>query len=159
MAFMENGPSPRRWLADMAFREKTAWLTLLCMGVAYGVYFGWVGQALAQGATPHPLAMLAWFALVTGVQVLAIILGSIALALHARREAQARADERDRAIARRGASIGYYVLMTGTILVGVVMPFSEPGWKIINAALLALVLAETVRYATIVASYRRGWHG
>jgi len=35
-----------------------------------------------------------------------------------------------------------HLLMAGTILVGVAMPFSEPPWKIVNAALLAVVLAE-----------------
>jgi len=44
-------------------------------------------------------------------------------------------------------------------MVGVVMPFSDPAPKIVNAALLAIVLAETVRHVLIVTSYRRGWHG
>jgi hypothetical protein len=39
------------------------------------------------------------------------------------------------------------------------MPFSTSGWHIINAALLALVASEIVRYGVIVVSYRRGWHG
>jgi uncharacterized membrane protein len=142
----------------MAYREKTAWLTLTCMVIAYAVYFGWV-ILVDHGADPSPLAMLWWFGSVTGVQAIVVIIGSILLAVQARRDAQARPDERDRAIARRGASIGYYVLMVGMILVGVVMPFEDSRWAIINTALLALVAAEAVKYAIVVASYRRGWHG
>ena len=142
----------------MAFREKTALLTLACMLVAYSVYFGWVLLA-PHGPDPRPITIVWWFGGITGVQVVVVIIGSILLAVQARREAQARPDERDRAIARRGASMGYYVLMVGMILVGVVMPFTDSRWKIINTALLALVIAETVRYGIIVASYRRGWHG
>lgn len=60
------------------------------------------------------------------------------------------AHERDRAIIRRGSTIGYYVLIAGTILVGVVMPFSEPPWKIVNTALLAIVIAELCHRLVVV---------
>ena len=88
------------------------------------------------------------------------ILARIVLSIVRREEFKdERSDERDRAIARRAGNSAYYVLMVGVILVGVVMPFSEPAWKIINAALLSLVVAEAVRYILIILSYRRGWHG
>ena len=45
------------------------------------------------------------------------------------------------------------------ILVGVVMPFTEPAWKVVNAALLAIVIAEAVSLVLVINSYRRGWHG
>jgi hypothetical protein len=70
-----------------------------------------------------------------------------------------RPDERDRAISRRGAAAAYYVLMAGTIMVGVVMPFTDTGVTIANAALFAIVLAELVHATTVLVSYRRGWHG
>jgi hypothetical protein len=46
-------------------------------------------------------------------------------------------------------------VLTGLIVVGVVMPFGDSGWRLTNTALFAIVLAETVRYALIVAGYRR----
>lgn len=142
----------------MAFREKMAWLTLGTMLVAYGVYFGIVGPAVRFGEA-RMLDIIWSFGLVAVAHAIATIVGAIAIALMATKEAQARADERDRAIARRGATIGYYVLIVGMILVGVVMPFSEPPWKIVNTALLAIVLAEVVHQAVVLISYRRGWHG
>ena len=55
--------------------------------------------------------------------------------------------------------ISYYVLLTAMIVVGVVMPFTEPAIKIVNTALFGIVLAELVGLIVVVTSYRRGWHG
>ena len=139
----------------MAYREKTAWLTLLCMIVAYGIYF----PMMALRETPPTLFDILWaFGIIAGTQAVAVIVGSIVLAIQTEPAAR-RADERDKAIARRGASAGFYVLMAGTILVGVVMPFTEPAPKIVNTTLLALVIAQAVSLVLILLSYRRGWHG
>ena len=140
----------------MAYREKTAWLTLVCMIVAYVIYFALV---LSGHVGPGLFDIIWTFGIVASIQAIVVIVGHIVLALRSGTEGRARPDERDRAIARRAGSAGYYVLLVGTIVVGVVMPFSDPAPKIVNAALLAIVLAETVRHALIVLSYRRGWHG
>jgi hypothetical protein len=142
----------------MAFREKMAWLTLTTMLVAYGIYFTIVGPAVGFGEA-RMLDIIWSFGLVAVAHAIATIAGAIAIAVTATKEAQARADERDRAIARRGATIGYYVLIVGMIVVGVIMPFSEPPWKIVNTALLAIVIAEVSHQAVVLLSYRRGWHG
>ncbi len=139
----------------MAYREKAAWLNLICMAVAYGIYF----PMMALRDTPPTLFDILWsFGIIAGAQAVAVILGSIVLAIQTDPAAR-RADERDRAIARRGAAAGFYVLMVGTILVGVVMPFSEPAPKIVNTTLFALVLAQAVSFVLVLFSYRRGWHG
>ncbi|HEX8585600.1 MAG TPA: hypothetical protein VF680_14475 [Allosphingosinicella sp.] len=142
----------------MAFREKIAWLTLATMLIAYGVYFGIIGPSVGFGE--RHLVDIVWsFGLVAGVHAIAMIVGAIALAVTATREANAGADERDRAIDRRASLVAYYVLLVGMILVAVVMPFSEPSWKIVNAGLVAIVLAEAARHGIILLSYRRGWNG
>lgn len=139
----------------MAYREKTAWLTLICMIVAYGIYF----PMMALRDTPPSLFDILWaFGTIAGLQAVAVIIGHVVLAIQTAPPAR-RADERDKAIARRGASAGFYVLMAGTILVGVVMPFSEPPAKIVNTTLLALVIAQAVSLVLVLTSYRRGWHG
>jgi hypothetical protein len=138
----------------MAWREKQAWLALSVMVLAYGAYF-----ALVAGSQRSMLDMLLLFGGVAVAQAIVMIIGSIVLAARAGDEARGKADERDRAIDRRGTRIAYFVLLTGMIVVGVVMPFSNQGWQISNAALLALVVAEIVRYGVVVTSYRRGWHG
>lgn len=138
----------------MAWREKQAWLALSVMVVAYGAYFSAV-----TASEQSMLDMLLLFGGVAIAQAVVMIVGSTLLAVQAGKEARAEADERDRAIDRRGTRIAYFVLLTGMIVVGVVMPFTKQGWQISNAALLALVAAEIVRYGVVVASYRRGWHG
>ncbi|WP_440524985.1 hypothetical protein [Sphingomonas sp.] len=140
----------------MAYREKIAWLTLGCMIVAYTVYFSLV---LSGHVGPRLLDIVWTFGIVASIQAIVVIVGHIVLAMASGPEGRAQPDERDRAIARRGGNIGYFVLLAGTILVGVVMPFSDPAPKIVNTALLAIVLAEAVRYVLILQSYRRGWHG
>ncbi|MAW99252.1 MAG: hypothetical protein CMN72_06290 [Sphingomonas sp.] len=145
----------------MAYREKLAWLTLAVMLMTYSVYFLmvtlWIAPAAPQGVAM--LHMLVLFAGVTVVHAVLVAIGAALLAVRARADGEERADERDRAIARRGTHIAYYVLMTGMVLVGLVMPFGDARWKIVNAALLALVLAEATRHAVVVLSYKRGWHG
>jgi len=141
----------------MAFKEKIAWLALVTMLVAYGVYFGVVGPRVGFGA--HSLVDIIWsFGPVAAAHAIAMIVGGIVIAGMAVREARAPSDERDRAIARRGATVAYYVLISGMILVGTVMPFSDPPWKIINAALAAIVVAEVSHQVVILLGYRRGWH-
>jgi uncharacterized membrane protein len=139
----------------MAYREKTAWLTFLCMVVAYSIYF----PLIAMRPPGKMFDIILLFGSVASVQAIIVIAGHIVLAVRSRKEAKSPADERDRAIERRGATIGYYVLLTGMILVGVVMPFTETPWKIVNTALLAIVIAELVRHIIVILSYRRGWHG
>ncbi len=111
----------------MAHRERIAWLTLATMLIAYGVYFTLIGMAVRRGE-PRLVDILWTFGAVAVLHGLAVLLGSMLLAWRSSGEARLPADERDRAIARRGASVGYYVLLAGMILVGVVMPFGDrPG--------------------------------
>ena len=139
----------------MAWREKIAWMTLAAMALAYGIYF-----SLASSPGRSTTDMLLLFGGVTTLQVVGVTVASVVLALASGADARARPDERDRAIGRRAAGAAYFVLMVGMILVGVVMPFGPAsGWRIANAALLALVVAEAARHIIVVASYRRGWHG
>ena len=140
----------------MAYREKVAWLTLVCMVVAYTIYF----SIMLSRATPPGLFDVIWtFGAVSGIQAIVVLIGSTVLAIRLSGESRIPRDERDKAIARLGTSRAYYALMIGMGLTGVVMPFTEAAPKIVNTALLALVIAETIRLVTIVTSYRRGWHG
>jgi multisubunit Na+/H+ antiporter MnhG subunit len=140
----------------MAFRERIEWLTLLVMVFAYGYYFT---RVVGYAGGPTLMETLWLFAKVSIVHAIVVIIGSIIIAVKWRKEAQAKSDERDRAISRRGSAIAYYVLMVGMILVGVIMPFTDQGAKLVNTALFALVIAEFVRHAIVLISYKRGWNG
>ena len=144
----------------MAYREKLAWLELAGMMIAYGGYFIAVATTgpLAPGREAT-LTFVGLFAAATVVRLLILGLGWLALRARSGAEARARPDERDRAIARRGAEAGYYVLLGLMLWVGVILPLTDSGWAVANSALAAIIIAEMVRHGVAVVSYRRGWHG
>ena len=143
-------------LESTSHRERAAWLHLVAMGISYGPYF--TLMTLQPPTAPLPdLRTMGTFAVTVIVQVIVLAVGYAWLALARPAEARVAADERDRAVELRSMKVAYLVLITGMILVGVVMPFSVSGWKLINAAIGAIVLAEIAHYGLVVWSYRRGW--
>lgn len=138
----------------MAYREKLAWVHFAAMASVYAVYFALVAT---RPPVSHLIDMLWLFGIAAPVH--AILVGIGTFAIYPWKTRSAPPDERDRAIARHGRSIAYFVLMAGTILVGVMMPFSEAPGKIVNSALLAIVIAELTCQGVILLDYRRGWHG
>lgn len=141
----------------MTYREKTSWLTLITMLIAYSLYFGLIIAGHPAGS--ERFAMLWLFGAIAATQGVVVIIGYIYFAIEVRKSPRARIDERDRAIAARGTRVSYYILLTAIILFGVVMPFTETAIHIVNTALFGIVIAETVGLITVVTSYRRGWHG
>jgi hypothetical protein len=140
----------------MAYREKLAALNLAAMALVYSVYFVLVA---VRPPVPRLVDMLWLFGIAAPVHAMLYGFIGYAIKLRAGKEGSAPPDERDRAIARRGRSIAYVVLLCGAILVGVVMPFSAVPGRIVNTTLLVIVLAELVNHGVVLASYRRGWHG
>jgi hypothetical protein len=138
----------------MAYREKLAAVHFISMLLVYSVYFTLVAT---RPPVPHLIDMLWLFGIAAPVH--AILVGIGTFAIYPWKERAAPADERDRAISRRGRSIAYLVLLAGTILVGVVMPFTEAPGKIVNTSLLVIVIAELTHQGVVLFSYRRGWHG
>lgn len=141
----------------MNYQEKAAWLNLGCMLVAYTLYFGLVIGGHPAGREMFPMLWL--FGSIAATQALVVIAGTVALILSTPKADRKKPDERDRAISRRGRAAAYYVMLVGMIVVGVVMPFTDSGVTIANAALFAIVIAETVHSGVVLLSYRRGWHG
>lgn len=132
--------------------EKRAWLALCSMCPVYVVYFAI--QVAFPALLPTMLDRIALLAVVASFHMVGYV---ICLLLIKRREADESLleDERDRTIDGRATRTAYFILLTGMIVVGVVMPFGKGGWEIVNAALLVIVLTETVRHALIVLGYRR----
>jgi len=139
----------------MPYRERTAWLSLIAMAVAFGPYFALVIAGSHQERALPNLRQLGLFAVAAIVQVLILGIGHVYLSRGFPQESRMPPDERDVAIMRRSVSSAYYVLIAGMVLVGCVMPFNSNGWTIINAALMMIVLAEVVHYGVAVLSYRR----
>lgn len=98
---------------------------------------------------------LALYAAVSLTWALILGVGHLLLRRRAPEEARLPLDERDRAIAHRSRTNAYYALLTGMILVGCILPFTENGWKIVHAAVFMIVLAEAVNDASVVYHDRR----
>jgi hypothetical protein len=138
----------------VTYREKTAWLALMAMALAFGPYFTIVAAFPSSGAL-FDLRRFGLFALAATAQMLILGVGHLYLRRGSPQESRMPPDERDQAIMRRSVRSAYYVLIVGMILVGCVMPFSSSGWAIINAAIFMIVAAEVVHYGVVVGSYRR----
>jgi hypothetical protein len=142
---------------SMNYREKTAWLNVIAMATAYTLYFGLLLSGHPAGREVFPMLWL--FGSIAVAHAVTVIIGTIILSAQAPKSERVRADERDRAIRRRGGTAGYYVLLVGMMVVGVYLPFVESGVPLANTGLFAIVVAELVNSAVVLMSYRRGWHG
>lgn len=137
----------------MSALERRAWLQLWAMGLPYLVYFALQIVRPQWFESLSLLERLACFG-VAAVTHAAITLAGLAVLKARERGEHLLADERDRAIEGRATLSAYYVLMAGVILAGVIMPFYDTGWKIVNAALFFIVVAEMLRHVLIALAYR-----
>jgi cytochrome b561 len=138
---------------EMAYREKVAWLSLAAIAVAFVPYFTIVAMRVQAETALVP--QLELYTIAVGVQLLVLGAGYWYLRRQSPQDATMPPDERDIAIAHRSTTTAYYVLMAGTIVVGCIMPFSNRGFAIVNAAFFAIIMAQVVRYSVAAASYRR----
>ncbi len=127
------------------------------MAVTFGPYFIVVALNNRSGSvhTMPDLSQLITYGLVAGTLMIILGLGHLYLRFTSPEDWRTPPDERDLAILQRATSWGYYVLLAGMILVGCIVPFTAGGWTIVNDALFAIIVAEVVRYAVVVTSYRR----
>jgi TRAP-type C4-dicarboxylate transport system permease large subunit len=139
----------------MSYREKVAWLFLLAIVVTYGPYFTLVGTGYFPPKPLPDLTQLAGFGITTLLQAIILLAGYFILRRRNPDEAKAPLDERDMAIKYCSVHTAYFVLITGMILVGVIMPFESSGWEIVNSALFMIVLAELTQYGIVVYQYRK----
>jgi len=135
----------------MSSLESRAWLSLGGMCPAYVIYFA--VQIIAPGWPGTVLGRFGVLAAVACTHAVIYVVGVSALKRRERGEGLL-SDERDRAIDARGTRAAYFVLLAGTVMVGMIMPFGQSGWTVVNTALLAVVLAETIRNIMIVVGYR-----
>ena len=140
-----------------SYREKIAWLSLAAMGVTLVPYL--IAMAVNPPVAPLPdLGTMGLFAAAALAHAVVLGGGHLWLRGWSPEDAKAPPDERDRVISLRALGASYYVLIVGMILVGCVMPFNAGGWKIVNAAVAMIVLAQLVRYGVAAWCYRIGWH-
>jgi hypothetical protein len=96
------------------------------------------------------------FALITLFVALEIAL-HIAIALQSPRDARAPKDEREILIDMRATRVAFYVLFGGALFAIFTMHFRLNVWQLSQMVLLAIVIAELVKFATQIVLFRQGF--
>ena len=136
----------------MAFREKSAWISLVTTLVVYAFYFWNVFDAHGMSG-PQMLGLLTGCVVV--LTVLQIVF-HIAAAVRTPRAAQTPQDEREKLIALKATNIAYYVVASGAVLTAMGLVFGSNPFIMANEILLFLVAAEIAKYASQIVFFRRG---
>ena len=138
----------------MAYRERIAWMMLLSMVVSLGPYLIYV-YVFQQGVEiPMPgLHQLLIYGIASSTFAVLVGLGYLVLRMKYPKEAKVPPDERDNTIERQSYRVGYFILLTGMIIVGIYKPFVDRGWSIVNDAICIVFISELVRDTIIVRNY------
>lgn len=138
----------------MTFREKIDWLSIGAILLAFGWYvtvFPWHLRGTAALAVQGGLLIAVGIAM-----ALVMTVAAIALALHRPREANAPADERDRAITRRATTRAYYVMIVGAVCSFAIGYWTRDLATAFNGLLASTILSELTRLISQVCAYRMG---
>jgi type IV secretory pathway VirB2 component (pilin) len=139
----------------MPFREKSAWISLATLLIAYSAYLAVVIGDLTRGRAPGPWYLGVFSLYILALTVLQVVL-HIAVAARAPQDAKASADERDRLIELRATQPAFYVLVVGVVATAASVHFGLDSFYLVNGMIAALTLAQAVKYARQAALYRRG---
>ena len=138
----------------MAFREKSAWITLATTLIVYGLYFAVAVPRLLSGRY-GPLDFVGGlsFAIVV-IVILQVGLNVLAAATDPS-GARQRSDEREQLIALIANRAGFYTLQVGAFFSIVTLFWWNDTAIMANCVFMAIVLAEAVRAACQILGYRR----
>jgi hypothetical protein len=138
----------------MSFQEKSLWLTLFGLLVAFGVYFWLLWQMVGAGVVASDVlpAQVGLLVATTILLVVVLITGHIAIAIVDRRT---ETDERDRLIACTGERYGGFVLATGVFLALCTAVMTDGNAAMALVLLGFWVLAQAVEIGTQLVLYRR----
>ena len=153
----------------MAFREKTLWASLVSTLAIWGWYFAGFWGAMRASRYDQAAETGNFITAIFLIVVVQIVM-AVVLALSSGKEADAPADDREKAIALLGYRSAYIALMlivvmlmiTGPILLRMAYPWSPappPGMAPVlmgNALLAALVIAEVANAVTQLYRFRKG---
>ncbi len=143
--------SPRDDQSRTTFREKSAALILVTLGVVFAGYFAGTWNASLAEAVPAFIGSIA-------VIVAIMIVGHIAIALFHTPfgEIEQTRDDRDRQVDLLSVRNAHYILAAGIWIVPILAILSFSPLIVANAALAIIVLSESAYYGSLVAYYRFG---
>lgn len=139
----------------MTFQEKSLWLTLVALVVAFGGVFRSVWSTLlpapvARDLLPQETGL---FLSATLLMVMIVVVGHVVIAIVDRRT---ETDERGRWIELRGQRIGSFVLAVGVFMTLCAALVTEGNAVMAHLLLGSWVLAQAVETVAQLVLYRRG---
>ena len=138
----------------MSFREKSAWISFICILIFGGLY-GWhVVQVELFHVRDNPMAYV--FGTFAALVALEIAL-HVAIAIQAPKEARTPKDERERLIDLRASRVAFYVLLIGTFLsiaIGMHLPGANR-FLMANCMMGSIIATLLVRFGTQIVLSRR----
>ncbi len=137
----------------MAFREKIAWAAFITTVIAWGGYFAVVVSQSGQSA--HSAYLFWLFVAATGAQAVLMAAAAIIWSIRAPGEANARPDERDRAVGQRATGVAYLIVILALIGVIVWLHFGLHGRNTVFALVGVFMLGEAARFGAQAIGYRR----
>lgn len=135
---------------NLSFQEKSLWLMLVSLVVAFSFYFMTVLPTHGAEVMPHQVVL---FVLAVVMLVIMAIVGHILIALVDRR---ARTDERDRLISLKGSRNAGFVLATGVFTALCTAVLVKGNFAFTHVLLASWVLAQLVEIGSQLFLYRRG---
>ena len=141
-------------MPKMSFREKSAWVSFATILVVFGAYF-WNVIRVLGGQVEFRAAYALSVALLVAFVVLEIVL-HIVLAIQAPKEALAPRDERERLIEMRATRVAFQVLVVGALAGVGMLHVTTSAWRMAQVVLLAVVVAELVKFGGQILYVRRG---
>jgi hypothetical protein len=140
-------------LEDLSFREKSAWISFLSILAVFTPFF-WTSYQRLRGAVDGPTAMSTAFGLLVVFVVLEVAL-HVVLALRSPKEARTPRDERERLIELRATFVAFHVLVAGALAAAALLHVTQRAWVLQQAGLLAVVVAELVKFGAEIVLFRR----
>ena len=139
--------------ARLSFREKSAWISLISL-LAVFIPFFWNSYRQFTGLVDDSAGGTVAIGLLVAFVVLEIVLHAV-VALQAPGEARSPHDEREHLIEMRATRIAFQVLVLGALAGVATIHLTRSAWVMQQVVLLAIVLAELVKFAMQVVLFRR----
>jgi hypothetical protein len=137
----------------MSFREKSAWISFVCLS-GFGGFWFWSIIRVEVYHVREANPMLAFFSLLGALIVTELVL-HIAVAVRDPKEARTPKDEREQLIDLKAARVAFYVLMAGAWLSIGTLHLNFDRLRMADTVLGAIIVAELVKFAVQIALYRR----
>lgn len=138
----------------MSFREKSAWISFVSIGVVFTVYFWNVARVLAGEVESREIFIIS-IGLLAAFVVLEIAL-HIAVALQSPAQARTARDERERLIEMKATRPAFHVLVIGALAGVGMIHVTSSTWLMSQVVLLAIVVAELVKFGGQIIYFRQG---